>query len=515
MIGERVWSIMSKKVDENGWWIIKNNPLSKVGIYPYLGKQIDDSLEPNKVYRVYRPASELLNEKTVKSFNLVPLINDHEMIGKDFKPAEKKGIDGIIYNPRVAHKNMLIGNIKIYSEKMMRDIKNGKKELSMGYTCTYDLTPGDWDGQHYDVVQRDLRGNHVALVDKGRMGSDVRVYDKHICCDSLDIEINKIKKVEAQDLTPMTELLRQQTGLNYLTYRKEATINKLLKNSGLPLARKTEATKLFGDNSYRNRFDAKFKDAEAWVNAQKVRFRQTRKKVGFKKLQEMPSYKKFLEKQALLENVLNHRKDIERSVYGERAGLDTAWIRIPGEENETPNILDRVVSKSAEAAAIMAMLSTVLEMNKKKKIVHDGLLSDVTSRTLASSLSGGLLGTLSNSKIPMYGNIPFGPATSFVSGLVRGAVFGGVSALADHALKKLFPKINPHLKTGLSTAISTAPALYGGNLDLGKTSLLNGLTAGAMSAMLTQPRKKINGEYNEKIEKKKVGFGRRLATQAV
>ena len=163
----------------------------------------------------------------------------------------------------------------------------------------------------------------------------------------------------------------------------------------------------------------------------------------------------------------------------------------------------------------MAMLSTVLEMNKKKKIVRDGLLSDVTSQTLASSLSGGLLGTLSNSKMPVYGNVSFGPATSLVAGLVRGAVFGGVSALADHALKKLFPKINPHVKTGLSTAISTAPALYGGNLDLGKTSFLNGLTAGAMSAMLTPPRKKVNGEYNEKIKKKKDGFGRRIATQAV
>ena len=28
---------MAKKVDDNGWWIIKDNPLSKVGIYPYLG----------------------------------------------------------------------------------------------------------------------------------------------------------------------------------------------------------------------------------------------------------------------------------------------------------------------------------------------------------------------------------------------------------------------------------------------------------------------------------------------
>ena len=360
---------MTKKVDDNGWWIIKDNPLSKVGIYPYLGKQIDDSLEPNKVYRVFRPAEELLNKETVKSFNLVPLINDHEMLGKDFKPAEKKGIDGIIYNPRVAHEDMLIGNIKIYSEKMMRDIKNGKKELSMGYTCTYDLTPGDWDGQHYDVVQRNLRGNHVALVDRGRMGSEVRVYDKHVCCDSMDIT-GKIKKVPAEDLTEESWQLRKDTGLNYVTKRHESTINKLIKQSGLPLARKTEATKLFGYPSYRNRFDAKFKEDEAWLNAQKVRFKQTRKKVGLKNMLKMPSYQKFLAKQEELRDIFERRNAIEHEVYGDRAGLDTAWIKVPG-ETEEPNILDRVVTKSAEAAAIMALLSTVLKMDKKKKIAND------------------------------------------------------------------------------------------------------------------------------------------------
>lgn len=362
---------MAKKVDDNGWWIIKDNPLSKVGIYPYLGKQIDDSLEPNKIYRVFRPAEELLNKDTVKSFNLVPLINDHEMLGKDFKPAEKKGIDGIIYNPRVAHENMLIGNIKIYSQQMMKDIKNGKKELSMGYTCTYDLTPGDWDGQHYDVVQRNLRGNHVALVERGRMGSDVRVYDKHICCDSMDIT-GKVKKVPAEDLTEESWQLRKDTGLNYVTKRHESTLNKLIKQSGLPLARKTEATKLFGYPSYRNRFDAKFKEDEAWLNAQKVRFKQTRKKVGLKNLLKMPSYQKFQAKQQALEDILERRNAIEHEVYGDRAGLDTAWIKVPG-ETEEPNILDRVVSKSAEAAAIMALLSTVLKMDKKKKIAKDSM----------------------------------------------------------------------------------------------------------------------------------------------
>lgn len=363
---------MTKKVDDNGWWIIKDNPLSKVGIYPYLGKQIDDSLEPNKIYRVFRPAEELLNEETVKSFNLVPLVNDHEMLGKDFKPAEEKGIDGIIYNPRVAHGDMLMGNIKIYSEKMMRDIKNGKKELSMGYTCTYDLTPGDWDGQHYDVVQRNLRGNHVALVDKGRMGSDVRVYDKHICCDSMDITGN-IKRVRAEDITHDTWRLRKDTGLNYVTKRKESTINRLIKESGLPIARKTEATKLFGMPNYRNRFDAKFKEDEAWLNAQKVRFKQTRKKVGWRKLLEMPSFQRYKAKEEELRDILARRDAIEKEVYGDRAGLDTAWIKVPGEERNEPNIMDKVVTKSAEAAAIMALLSAVLKMNKEKKTAKDSI----------------------------------------------------------------------------------------------------------------------------------------------
>lgn len=374
---------MAKKVDDNGWWIIKDNPLSKVGIYPYLGKQIDDSLEPNKVYRVFRPAEELLNKETVKSFNLVPLVNDHEMLGKDFSPAEKKGIDGIIYNPRVAHENMLIGNIKIYSEKMMKDIKNGKKELSMGYTCTYDLTPGDWDGQHYDVVQRNLRGNHVALVDRGRMGSDVRVYDKHICCDSMDI-VGKVKKVPAKDLTHETWQLRKDTGLNYVTKRKEGTINRLIRESGLPLARRSEAINKFGNHSYRNRFDAKFKDDEAWLNAQKVRFKQTRKKVGWQKMLEMPSYQKYQAKLAELQDILDRRNEIEHEVYGDRAGLDTAWIKVPGEEQNEPNIMDRVVAKSAEAAAIMALLSTVLNMNKKKKkSVNDGVEMNIFKKKAA------------------------------------------------------------------------------------------------------------------------------------
>lgn len=347
---------MAKKVDDNGWWIIKDNPLSKVGIFPYLGKQIDDSLEPNKIYRVFRPAEELLNEETVKSFHLVPLINDHEMLGKDYEPAEEKGIDGIVSNPRPAHGDMLIGDIKIFSEKMMDDIKHGKKELSMGYTCTYDLTPGKWDGQPYDVVQRDLRGNHVALVDRGRMGSDVRVYDKHLCCDSMDVSVKKAKKIKSQDLSPETKFLRQQLNKNYVTKRKEKKLNSLIKNSGVPVSRAVEATKMYGTSTYRDRFDAEYAPIAKWLKSQELRFDNTRKKVGVKKMQEMPSYQKYVAKANEFQNILDIRKAMEKMVYGKSVSNDS-WIKVPKEEQQEPNFVGKVVQKSAEIAAIVSILN--------------------------------------------------------------------------------------------------------------------------------------------------------------
>lgn len=173
-----------KQVNENGFWRIENNPISQVGVFPYLGKNISDELEPNKIYFVYRPAEELFAPETLESFNStpLPLVDEHEMLGDGATPAENKGIHGVISNVRQDGK-LLVGDISIYSETMKDEINRGKKDLSMGYYCEYDLEEGEYDGQHYDAVQRNLRGNHVALVDQGRCGHSVRVYD-HFALDA-------------------------------------------------------------------------------------------------------------------------------------------------------------------------------------------------------------------------------------------------------------------------------------------------------------------------------------------
>lgn len=50
-----------------------------------------------------------------------------------------------------------------------------RKEISMGYSCDVDETPGVYEGQPYDRVQRNIRYNHVAIGPDGwgRMGPAV------------------------------------------------------------------------------------------------------------------------------------------------------------------------------------------------------------------------------------------------------------------------------------------------------------------------------------------------------
>lgn len=199
---------MAKTIDNNGFWDIKNNPISKIGVFPYLGRNISPELEPNKIYYVYRPADELFNEETIKSFNdtPVPLVDEHEMIGKGFTPAEEKGIEGVVSNVR-REGDKLIGDISIYSEKMKQRIESGKKDLSMGYFCSYELADGDYNGEHYDAIQRNIRANHVAVVDNGRCGSDVCVYDSFsVDADFVESDLPHKKDEDVSDTVIENEI---------------------------------------------------------------------------------------------------------------------------------------------------------------------------------------------------------------------------------------------------------------------------------------------------------------------
>ena len=204
---------MSKEVDSNSFELVRDNPLSAEGVYLYSGKMIGlPDLDPNKLYPVYRPAEEL--EKAADSFNNVPFIIGHEMIGKDATPYDQRPASGVLTNVKYKA-GKLYGDLKIWSEKMKDKILSGVKELSLGYKSVYERSRGVFKGQTYDFIQRNLRGNHLALVKNGRMGSEMRVYDakEAMTFDSIEFDINnktiekgKSEMADKTDTEPQKEI---------------------------------------------------------------------------------------------------------------------------------------------------------------------------------------------------------------------------------------------------------------------------------------------------------------------
>ena len=228
-------------IDKFGYRRQRANPISRVGVFPYTGAQIDQprkdplthkpivkkdangkivyktnpktgeyvldkegdkipeyemqfGLEPNRLYPVLRGPDALFDPEAMESFNGLPIRVGHLMIGDEKKndkddkdkrlnSADKNPNDGCIYNvrPSLDEPGYLIAEFCIYTDRMKDILKSGKlRELSLGYTCVYEEAPGYFEGVPYMFKQTCLRGNHLALVKNGRCGSSVCVYDEAV-----------------------------------------------------------------------------------------------------------------------------------------------------------------------------------------------------------------------------------------------------------------------------------------------------------------------------------------------
>lgn len=156
---------------------VRDNPISKVGVFPYLGSEIPGADDPDRIYYVYRPAEELARQETIDSFKLMPFIDEHEVLGKSGMAAERKGIQGTIGEQVYFDSPYLRANIKIHSNAAQSLIAAGKVELSPCYGCDWVKGDGTFEGAPYQYTQRNLMGNHLALVEEGRTGPDVAVQD--------------------------------------------------------------------------------------------------------------------------------------------------------------------------------------------------------------------------------------------------------------------------------------------------------------------------------------------------
>ena len=167
--------------DENGFLHVSISPLTRVQVAPYRGCEIPGwqelGLEPERIYKGYRPASELSKPETIESVNGIPIQLAHHMDYAD-NPAKNTrvgstGTDGAFHEP------FLTNSLHIQDKNAIDRINDGSmRELSLAYRYKPVFTPGETpDGEKYDFVMTDISANHLALVDEGRAGHEVLVYD--------------------------------------------------------------------------------------------------------------------------------------------------------------------------------------------------------------------------------------------------------------------------------------------------------------------------------------------------
>lgn len=197
-----------KKIDANGFVTFRDCKFFCECVCQYLGKEIDPAgqfgLKPNGIYNVYRPVSEIAKKEFIESLNAKPLLDDHTVIGNvgGMESPDSKREAGVLTEVKLVG-NELRGRIDVWSPSLLDKIRQGKRELSLAYSCSFTPSRGVFRGEKYDFIQSDLKcGNHLALVDEARNGPDCRVTDgvfardEKITLENSEMDISKLSKDE-------------------------------------------------------------------------------------------------------------------------------------------------------------------------------------------------------------------------------------------------------------------------------------------------------------------------------
>lgn len=178
--------------DENGYLIVKNNPIAKAGVFEYLHSELFEDSKDDTIVKVYRDFDSL---KSVKdTFANKPIMHNHQWVGE-----EADQVDGAIGSEITIDEDnqMLRADLIFYNPKLIQAIESGEDiELSPGYTGEIEEQKGRFDGQSYDYTQLTDYCNHLAVVRNGRAGKDLKIQDSKI---NTEEDMNKEEKKRLLD----------------------------------------------------------------------------------------------------------------------------------------------------------------------------------------------------------------------------------------------------------------------------------------------------------------------------
>ncbi|KNH23915.1 hypothetical protein ACS78_08150 [Priestia megaterium] len=153
--------------ETNEGYLTVRAPITRPGVFPYMRQDGSVQLEA-------KLPEEIFSDRTMFSAHAKPVTDDH--------PNEPVTLQNYnTYSKGLTHNDARVEDFKLYISFTVTDagliqkIKDGKREISLGFLADVVPEKGTYDGKQYDFVQRNTEVNHVAIVDEGRVGPEVSI----------------------------------------------------------------------------------------------------------------------------------------------------------------------------------------------------------------------------------------------------------------------------------------------------------------------------------------------------
>jgi len=175
-------SVGARKRTPQGGLVADAN-LTRTGVFEYKDQD-------GKVRRELRHPDEVFAPASLATYPTAPVTVDHPgRVGPDNWKTHAVGHVGTSVR---RNGDFLSGEVHIQHGDTMQRAEDGElSEISCGYHCDIDPTPGVYQGKPFDVSQRNIRINHVAVGPKGwgRMGPETKMHlDSEAAISGVDID---------------------------------------------------------------------------------------------------------------------------------------------------------------------------------------------------------------------------------------------------------------------------------------------------------------------------------------
>ncbi len=206
-----VFKIDRATPDPGTGFLTVDGTASRVGVLEY---GLADGA-PQEPWFELVPKSTLSNDELLRLMQGLPITLGHpdQMLTsentKDFAKGSnvRAWMDGDLQRVRMS----------IWDAATIQGMREGTRELSLGYHATLDVTPGTWQGQHYDAVQDGRKPNHLAIIDFARAGhaANVDKFDGLTTAWTARADSLRISR-QRQDTPKMDEVEIEIAGVKYM-----------------------------------------------------------------------------------------------------------------------------------------------------------------------------------------------------------------------------------------------------------------------------------------------------------